>query len=306
MSQAPAPGESYRGRFAPSPTGPLHLGSLVAAIASYLQAKVNNGEWLLRIEDIDPPREVPGASDAIIASLDAHGFEWDGATLFQSRNSQRFAECVDRLLAEDRAYACTCSREEIRLVARRGPTGAIYPGTCRERRVAPDGTDPCAIRFRTRGAIISLDDRVQGHSRCEVERDTGDFIIRRKDGLIAYNLAVVVDDSDQRISEVVRGIDLLDLTPAQISLQEALGFARPAYCHVPLVTTSGGDKLSKQTGALALDDGAAAINLCDGLAHLRQDPPRDLRNAAVTDVWAWALDNWDLGKLAERNTDREP
>lgn len=296
-TQASAPGEHYRGRFAPSPTGPLHLGSLVAAIASYLQALANDGEWLLRIEDIDPPRELAGASDAIISSLDTHGFEWAGEVLYQSNSAQRFAAVVKDLLADGRAYACECSREQIRRTARRTSTGPVYPGTCRDRGLSPDADRPVAIRIRTLGENVAFDDLVQGHIASPVENDIGDFVIRRKDGLIAYSLAVVVDDFDQRITEIVRGADLLDFTPAQILLQRILGYPHPDYCHVPLVMTAAGEKLSKQTGAVAIDDSKAAANLVEGLAHLRQDPPETLRNAGVREVWDWARENWSLGNV---------
>ena len=299
-TQASAPGTVYRGRFAPSPTGPLHRGSLVAALASYLQARVNNGTWLLRIEDIDPPREVSGASQAIVASLDAHGFEWDGDILYQSVSNQRFAAIVESLLTDGRAYACTCSREQIRQIARRSATGFVYPGTCRDRGLSPETDRPSAIRIRTCGATVAFVDLIQGHVSSDVENDIGDFVIRRKDGLVAYSLAVVVDDYEQGITEVVRGVDLLAFTPAQIMLQRALGYPQPVYCHVPLVTTSAGEKLSKQTGAMAIDDTKAAVNLVEGLRHLRQNPPDSLMKATVDDVWDWARNHWRLDKLVIR------
>ena len=295
---AAGPGERYRGRFAPSPTGPLHFGSLVAAIASYLRAASNDGEWLLRIEDIDPPREEPGAANEIIAALDAHGFRWHGAAVYQSRHTERFGDVVATLLNDELAYACVCSRAEIRRIARRGPAGSIYPGTCRSRNVIPTDVAPAAMRIRTTGARIVFDDLVQGHIECDVEREIGDFVIRRKDGLIAYSLAVVIDDHDENISEIVRGADLLEFTPAQIYLQQLLGLSRPTYCHVPVVTNRDGTKLSKQTGAIAIDPALAPTNLVRGLEFLGQDPPGELAKGGVDDVWAWAREHWSVEKLA--------
>jgi len=293
-----APGQRYRGRFAPSPSGPLHFGSLVAAIASYLQALTHNGEWLLRVEDIDPPRERPGAAGQIVAALDLHGFRWTGQVLYQSASIERFTAIVETLLANGHAYACTCTREQVRkAAARSGPTGPVYPGTCRSRATIPGHGDRTAIRVATAGAKVAFDDRVQGPRECEVETEIGDFIVRRKDGLIAYSLAVVVDDHDQGITEIVRGTDLLAFTPAQIHLQRILGFDEPAYCHVPVIVNDAGQKLSKQTGAAALDNRHAASNLVRGLQMLGQQPPVALATASVGHVWNWARENWRLNRV---------
>jgi len=291
----------WRGRFAPSPTGPLHFGSLVAATASYLQARVHCGEWLLRIEDLDPPREVPGAAARIISTLQAHGFHWDGPAHRQSSHLSEYHAIAGRLLADDFAYRCTCSREEVRQAATKtGPTGVVYPGTCRHLgRRAAAGT-PDALRLRTGESIVTFEDRVQGTIHCNVAASIGDFIIRRKDGLIAYHLATVVDDARQGITEVVRGCDLLDVTPAQIVLQRILEFATPAYMHVPLVINERGQKLSKQTGAQPIDGQKPEKNLIAALEFLRQDPPPVLAGASVDVIWAWATANWHPEKLAAR------
>ncbi len=288
-------GRRYRGRFAPSPTGPLHLGSLVAAIASYAQALSQAGQWLLRIEDIDPPREVPGAADQIIRALAAHGFEWHDGVLYQSENTERLMTFVTRLLDDDVAYPCVCSREQVRAAARAvTATGPVYPGTCRSRGARRSPSGPSAVRIRTEGARVHFEDLLQGRIECDVEREIGDFIIRRKDGLIAYSLAGVVDDRDQQITQVVRGADLLDFTPAQIYLQQALGFTSPIYCHVPVVVNESGHKLSKQSGATPIDNSRAPTNLVRGLEILGQRPPPELAEGRVADVWEWTRSHWTL------------
>ncbi len=291
----------WRGRFAPSPTGPLHFGSLVAATASYLQARVRRGEWLLRIEDLDPPREAPGAAERIISTLQVHGFHWDGPADRQSSHLSEYHAIAGRLLADDFAYRCTCSREEVRQASTKtGPAGVVYPGTCRHLgRRAVAGT-PDALRLRTGDSIVTFKDTVQGTIHCNVAASIGDFVIRRKDGLIAYNLATVIDDARQGITEIVRGCDLLDVTPAQIVLQRILKFATPTYMHVPLVINERGQKLSKQTGAQPIDGQKPDKNLIAALEFLRQDPPAELAGTSVEAIWAWATANWHPEKLAAR------
>jgi len=245
---------SYIGRFAPSPTGPLHRGSLVAALASYLDAKAHHGQWLLRIEDVDEARTVPGAVEAILRCLVAFGMQWDGEVVWQSRRSALYQASFERL--DGHAYPCGCTRREIadsRIgVANDG--AAIYPGTCRTG-LAPGKT---ARAFRLRvpddtGTHITFDDRWFGQVTQNLATEAGDFVLKRADGYWAYQLAVVVDDADQQVTDVVRGADLLDSTPRQIYLQHLLGLPTPRYLHVPVVTNANGEKLSKQTGALALD-----------------------------------------------------
>ena len=286
----------YRGRFAPSPTGPLHFGSLLAAVASYLQAVVAGGEWLVRIEDIDPPREASGAAEQIITALRVHGFHWSGDILFQRHNLQRFEAVVESLIERRLAFACTCSRETVRETARPGPVGPIYPGTCRNKKF--DDQNDHAIRMRAASQHVSFEDQLQGPVDCSLDRDIGDFVIRRKGGLIAYSLAVALDDHDQGITEIVRGIDLLHFTPAQIHLQRVLGLKTPAYMHVPIAVTTGGDKLSKQTGAPALDVQKPVENLFRCLKVLRQQPPSELLSSSIGAIWDWASENWRPDKLA--------
>lgn len=286
----PAP---YVGRFAPSPTGPLHFGSLLAAVASFLQARVNQGKWLLRVEDIDPPREQPGADRRIIDALEAYGFEWDGPVSYQSRFRQRHEDLVQRLLVAGHAYHCSCSRREL-AGARRGALGTIYPGTCRNRSHA----GVAAIRLRTDDEPIRFVDRLQGEQSCRLESESGDFIIKRRDGLIAYQLAVVADDHDQGITEVVRGIDLLDSTPRHIHLQRLLGFATPAYFHIPVAENADGQKLSKLTGATEIDRQEVRPVLVLALHALGQDPAGDLAAASLGSIWDWASENWQPGVMA--------
>jgi glutamyl-Q tRNA(Asp) synthetase len=285
----PAP---YVGRFAPSPTGPLHFGSLVAAVASYLQAKVHEGRWILRVEDIDPPREQAGATDAILKALDRYGFEWDGDVIYQSGSKAAHEAALRSLQNRELAYPCSCSRRDLE-DARRGPLGIIYPGTCRNGCVATE----TAIRLRTTDAPISFADTLQGLQTQCLENESGDFVIRRRDGLIAYQLAVVVDDQIEGITEVVRGIDLMDSTPRQIWLQRLLGYRTPDYVHIPVVTHPNGDKLSKLTGAAAIPLTGKARALVATLVALGQKPPPTLQDCRLAEVWQWAIENWHLGAL---------
>jgi glutamyl-Q tRNA(Asp) synthetase len=297
----------YRGRFAPSPTGPLHFGSLVAATASYLQALTNRGQWLLRIEDLDPPREVPGATERIISSLEAHAFHWDGPVHWQSSCLDEYHAVAERLLSDGFAYRCTCSREDIRRSAKTtGPTGPVYPGTCRNLDHAAAAQTPDALRLRTDHSIVTFTDVLQGQVRCDVAESIGDFVIRRKDGLIAYNLAAVIDDAREGITEVVRGYDLLDITPAQIELQQVLGLPTPTYMHVPVVINERGQKLSKQTGAMPIKDQQPGANLIAALEFLQQNPPAELAGATTDTIWAWATAHWRPENLAaKRQPDQE-
>jgi len=289
VSHEPA---SYIGRFAPSPTGPLHFGSLVAAVASYLQARTHGGQWLLRIEDIDPPREQAGATDAILTALDRYAFEWDGDVIMQSASRQEHDAALQSLLERKLAYPCGCSRRDLE-GAPRGPLGTIYPGTCR----GGCGATETAIRARTTDTPIAFVDALQGlQSQC-LERESGDFVIRRRDGLIAYQLAVVVDDYVQGVTQILRGIDLMDSTPRQIWLQQLLGYRTPDYVHIPVVTHPNGDKLSKLTGAEGIPIKGRARALFAALVALQQNPPPGLRDSRLADVWQWAMEDWQLPAL---------
>ena len=284
----------YRGRFAPSPTGPLHFGSLVAAVGSYLDARCCGGEWLVRMEDIDPPREMPGAADLILQTLEAYGFEWDGAVLYQSTRSEAYESALERLRQEGALYACACTRKEIIDAARRGIDGPVYPGTCRS---GLNGREARAWRVRTTQQEIAFEDAIQGHQAQVLERDIGDFVLKRADGFYAYQLAVVVDDAAQGISHVVRGADLLDSTPRQIHLQRLLQLPTPHYAHLPLATNGAGEKLSKQTLAPALSLDQAPVMLWQALHFLGQMPPRELATADLDSLWQWARQHWQLGAV---------
>ena len=268
-SKAPAARPTYVGRFAPSPTGPLHFGSLVCALASYLDAKRHDGKWLLRIEDIDPPREQPGAADAIRRTLEVHGLCWDGEVRYQSQRSEAYWDCLNDLKKSRLIYPCNCTR------ARLTPLGGRYDGYCR--RHPPAANEPCALRLKVTGLpaefrhidnAIEFVDRIQGIQKEDIARVSGDFVIHRKDGLFAYQLAVVVDDIDQGVTDIVRGDDLLDTTARQIFLYHILGKKPPRYAHIPVVKDQHGNKLSKQNHAPAIDDSVPANNLLAALTTL--------------------------------------
>jgi glutamyl-Q tRNA(Asp) synthetase len=286
-----APTRRYVGRFAPSPSGPLHAGSLAAALASWLDARAHAGRWLLRIEDLDPPREQPGAAAAIVAALERFGLRPDGPVGHQSHRVAAYDAALARLAAAGLAYPCACTRREIadsqlrRTVA--GQRELVYPGTCRDG--LPPGRSPRSWRLRVPAGIVRFEDRWFGAQAQDVARDVGDFVLRRADGLWAYQLAVVVDDADQQVTDVVRGADLLGSTARQIVLQRALGLATPRYLHVPVVENAEGEKLSKQTGASPVDVGRAEAALDAALEHLGIGSARSgtiaQRLAAATGRW---------------------
>jgi len=282
----------YRGRFAPSPTGPLHLGSLLTAVASFLQARSIQGEWHLRIDDLDPERSLPDAADSIRRTLERFGLRWDHEIVFQHRKSDRYQQALERLQKEALVYPCTCSRRELASL----PRGSIYPGSCRSRTPAEAGT-PHALRVRTEGYVITFADRLHGIVRRDLEREIGDFVVRRRDGAFAYHLATVVDDADTGITEIVRGIDLLDSTPRQIYLQRLLGVPEPDYCHVPIVVDETGNKLSKQTFAASVEECGPAETIFKLLQMLRQEPPRQLAGAAPEEMLGWAVKHWKIDPL---------
>lgn len=284
------PAAPYVGRFAPSPTGPLHFGSIVAALASYLDARSQGGRWLLRMEDLDRPREIPGAADAIRRDLEAFGLEWDDAIVYQSDRDPAYAAALDALIAAGRAYPCGCTRREIAAAGQQGLEGPIYPGTCRDG--LPPGKTARTWRARVDAGNVSVTDLSQGDIHQRLDRDIGDFVLRRADQLFAYQLAVVVDDAAAGVTHVVRGADLLDSTPRQIWLQRQLNISQPAYRHVPLALDARQRKLSKRDHAAPANAAARSELLWEALAFLNQSPPVELRRAAGTGLRDWAVANW--------------
>lgn len=279
----PAP---YIGRFAPTPSGFLHFGSLLAALASFLDARAVGGRWLLRIEDLDPPREVPGASTAILHELENHGLHWDGEILYQSQRSAAYEAAIEQLCSHQLAYACSCSRKQLQ--AHPGP----YPGFCRHRLISGSPPTAAAIRLKVAAHAYSFIDRCQGYYQQNLAQDVGDFIIQRKDGWCAYQLAVVIDDAWQGVTDVVRGADLLDSTPRQLYLQECLDLPQPRYLHLPVIIQPDGHKLGKRYRSPPLDSTQAASQLLRGLRALQQHPPPELSDEPPESILAWAINHW--------------
>jgi len=275
----------YRGRFAPSPTGPLHFGSLVAAVGSYLDARANGGTWLVRVEDLDPPRAIEGASRSQLATLAGFGMVSDEPVVYQSHRFDAYGEALERLRRLGVVFDCGCSRRDL-------PSDGIYPGTCRQG--LPPGRRPRSVRARAPVGVISVHDAVQGTYSQELVTEVGDFIVQRADGLAAYQLAVVVDDAWQGITDVVRGADLLDSAPRQIHLQRLLGLPQPRYAHLPLVLDEQGNKLSKHLRAGAVDGERPAAVLNAALAFLGLAPPPGLARAPLSELWRFAVAEWSL------------
>lgn len=273
--------QPYIGRFAPSPTGPLHLGSLYTALASFLQARSQQGLWRLRIDDLDTPRNRPGAVDSILTTLEAFGLHWDGAVAHQSQQLDYYQQALDQLAQKQRVYPCTCSRKDLA-----GP----YPGTCRTKTCLP--ASPYALRIKTDAHTLCFEDALQG-TVCQNLAEHGDFILKRKDQIIAYQFAVVLDDELQQVNHVLRGYDLLECTPRQIFLQQQLGLSAPHYLHVPIIVDGQGYKLSKQTLATAVDVRHASAVLFGLLGLLRQNPPQALQGAPVAELLSWAVAHWN-------------
>lgn len=280
---------SYRGRFAPSPTGPLHFGSLVTGLASYLDARSRNGTWLVRIEDLDPLRESEEAVTRILNSLEAHALHWDETVRFQSERHDAYEATIDKLLIRQNAYRCICSRKEL------SQNNGHHPHHCLEHAHPPDA--PHAIRLRLRTAAESWHDRLLGLQRQAVRAELDDPVIKRKEGFYAYQLAVVVDDIDQGISDIVRGSDLLETTPAQLQLYNLLPSEPPSYLHIPVIVNAEGQKLSKQSHAPALDDTQSGINLYQALEALGQQPPRYLSQEKPEQILAWGIEHWQPSQL---------
>lgn len=292
MNATPDIAPSYIGRYAPSPTGPLHFGSLVAALGSWLDARAAGGRWLVRMEDLDQPRCVPGAADTILRQLEHYELVWDGAVLAQSSRDAVYESALAQLRASGAAYRCVCTRSQLHDAPRNTQGETIYPGTCRD--AGLNAHMPHAWRVRAPEDTIHFTDRVWGEITQSVAAEVGDFIIKRADGLFAYQLAVVVDDAYQHITHIVRGADLLWNTPRQIALQRLLGVPTPHYAHLPLVTNALGQKLSKQTLAPPLPEFEQSQVLSEALNVLGHPPPAVLHNAPSTELLEWAIANWRI------------
>lgn len=273
----------------------MHFGSLFSALASFLQARSQNGTWLLRIDDLDTPRNVSGAADNILKTLEHFGLHWDGSILYQSRNTEAYFHALETLDQVGLLYPCTCSRQKLSQYRKNHPDRSGYPGICRNKPL--DRSIPHALRIKTSDTLISLEDALQGRSSHQMADQHGDFIVKRRDRIIAYQLAVVVDDRIQQITEVVRGFDLLESTPKQIFLQQLLDYNTPGYMHVPVITDREGSKLSKQTFARAVDIKKPEKVLFELLLLMNQKPPEELESITVNEIISWAIKNWNSDAL---------
>jgi glutamyl-Q tRNA(Asp) synthetase len=287
----------YRGRFAPTPSGPLHFGSIVAAVGSYVEARTHGGEWHVRIDDLDPPRVVPGAVDSILRCLEQLGFEWDGPVIYQSQRAPAYHAALHQLRQHGMVYPCACSRKEIAEHAVMGVEGPVYPGTCRD--AMPPGREARAVRLRTAGARVAFDDAVLGPQERDIEREAGDFVLYRADGVFAFHLASAVDDGELRMTDIVRGADLLESSARQIYVLRLLGLPVPRYAHLPIAVNASGEKLSKQTHAEAIDPRDPGRVLVPALRFLGQAPPEELYGENSRVLWNWATTNWRLARVPQ-------
>ncbi len=279
----------YIGRFAPSPSGPLHFGSLIAALGSYFQAKANQGQWLVRIEDIDPPREMPGASELILRTLEAYQLEWDGEVVYQSQRHHLYQQQIDAWIRSGQAYYCQCTRKAIK------ESGGYYLGTCRDKQLSNE--TPSATRLRMTQPVYEFIDQKHGRLTIPHPLAEEDFIIKRRDGLFAYNLAVVLDDIDQGVTEVVRGADLIEPTGRQISLYKMLGQSPIHYLHLPLALGENGQKLSKQNHAPAIDNSNPKPALLEAMHFLGFQLDPHIEQANLDEIIAWGVENWQICQL---------
>ena len=290
----------YRGRFAPTPSGPLHFGSLTTAVGSFLQAKTHNGEWLVRIEDIDPPRIVNGATDSILYCLEKYGLYWDKSVFYQSTQNHLFQQAIDELHAKGLLFSCSCSRKKIAEINKGAENPALYPGTCRNAALAIKKEN--ALRIKTNDALIEFDDQFSRKFSQHLSTDVGDFIVKRAGGYFAYHLAVVVDDYEQGITDVIRGYDLIDSTCPHIYLQSSLGFNTPTYGHLPLIVDTQGAKLSKQNkNVMPLLENEPVPILVHALRCLGQTVPTELLDSDLDSFWKWAIQNWQTDKISGNN-----
>ena len=289
--------QTYKGRFAPSPTGAVHFGTLLAAVGSYLQAKKNHGEWIIRMEDVDLTRKVEGADTDILHTLEAFGFEWQGEVLYQSKQNEHYENALQQLIEQSLVFPCLCTRKKLAQ-----SSSDIYPGSCRQRPLPEENEH--ALRLIAHDIDITFYDAIMGRQSQNMAQQCGDFIIKRRDGLFAYQLAVVVDDAMQGITEIVRGADLLDSTPRQIYLQQLLGYHTPTYCHLPLAVDADGNKISKSEGAAKVDVKNREKQLCEVLKFLNQKPHSDLSDCSLNEIWQWAIDNWAIDQVTAAKNQR--
>lgn len=291
LPDARATPPAYVGRFAPSPSGALHLGSLYTAVASHLEARAARGRWLVRLEDLDHPRVVPGAADDILRTLHDFGFEWDGEVVRQSERKALYADALDELARQHATYECSCTRSQLADEPR-------YPGHCRSGPCDPSALR--AIRLRIEPGTLQFADGIQGVFRQDVARVSGDFILKRRDQIYAYVLASVVDDAEQGVTHIVRGADLLDDTPRQIALQRRLNLSPPGYAHVPLLMESDGSKLAKSARSIRIHPDRAPPLLVTVFNLLGLAPGPDMAHASVAELWRWAIPRWDLARVPKR------
>lgn len=292
------PPSPYRGRFAPTPSGPLHLGSLLTALAGYLDARHAGGQWLLRIDDLDAPRCVPDMDSVILKQLEAHGLHWDESPRYESAYRSRYEAALKDLAGNGSLYACRCTRAELAQRCRAGPDGPVYDGHCRQLALPPEGN---ALRYALPAGILAFDDGVQGPLRRDAA-GIGDFVVRRRDGIPGYHLACIVNEREQNITHVVRGADLIGSSFSQLALMRRFGQIPPRYAHLPLLVDAGGNKLSKQNHAPAVASATAGANLWRCLGLLNHTPPPVLRKAAPAELLAWAIAHWSLASVPRRKT----
>ncbi|MDH3326761.1 MAG: tRNA glutamyl-Q(34) synthetase GluQRS [Gammaproteobacteria bacterium] len=291
---SPLYNSQYRGRFAPSPTGSLHMGSLFTALGSYLQAKKHGGKWLVRIEDLDPPREIKGAADSILRTLESYGLYWDEDVVYQSQRHGLYEQVLSQLDEKELLFKCTCSRKSIKEIAASGPIGFIYPGNCRDKKIISSSH---AVRLKTSDTVITINDLLQGTISQSIAKQIGDIKLKRADGLYSYQLAVIIDDCLQNITEVVRGFDLFECTPIQIFLQQLLNYPTPRYLHLPILVNEKNEKLSKQTKAQAVSISRVEKTLFTLLTQMNQNPPLELKNENKQTILTWAINHWDHQKV---------
>ncbi|VAW95295.1 Glutamyl-Q tRNA(Asp) synthetase [hydrothermal vent metagenome] len=295
---------SYTGRFAPSPTGPLHFGSLVTATASYFQAKSKKGKWLVRIEDIDKEREQQGASTLILNALEAHHFFWDDDIVYQSNRQEYYQDAIQKLNKLNITYRCQCSRKSIQQYLEKhklhnsNSALTIYPGICRNKNIHIKQSH--TLRLLVHDQEITFTDTIQGKQVSHTKYH-GDFILQKRDGSVTYQLAVAIDDVQQNITEVVRGFDLIDSSSKQILIQSLLNHPIPKYCHLPIIGTNDGTKLSKHNGAKPLENHLASSQLWKALSYLKQYPPLELKSANIQELHNWATQNWDINRISNKH-----